>query len=305
MEYSSLDKMEFKITDYLDFIEILQYIFRQDPRNEGIRFTMSRPKGTDSKDVQMPSIVYSLVNKQPGLVGDGVREIKPRFRQSAYEASNYTNDSVHVQYRNQLIDAEIDFTIYASNNEDVYRWTSQLRKFIQEQMGIFQQMGISRLIWLSEEDNSERIDKDYYISRKLTYLFSYEEITRIEPTTLHKLNVFMDIIAQNKTDPRLPGIYFDIDYGNQNKTEPRPPAGTPEPTVSHHTVSHSIRYVLHDLMKKLETGTYTLRETTEEDESYPDNKYIIVDDKGLSIDIDTFLAHDIEMSLWKENNKEE
>lgn len=214
MEYSSLDKMEFKITDYLDFIEILQYIFRQDPRNEGIRFTMSRPKGTDSKDVQMPSIVYSLVNKQPGLVGDGVREIKPRFRQSAYEASNYTDDFVHVQYRNQLIDAEIDFTIYASNNEDVYRWTSQLRKFIQEQMGIFQQMGISRLIWLSEEDNSERIDKDYYISRKLTYLFSYEEITRIEPTTLHKVNVFMDIIAQKKTDPRLPGIYFDIDDGN-------------------------------------------------------------------------------------------
>lgn len=302
MEYSSLDKMEFKITDYLDFIEILQYIFRQDPRNEGIRFTMSRPKGTDSKDVQMPSIVYSLVNKQPGLVGDGVREIKPRFRQSAYEASNYTDDFVHVQYRNQLIDAEIDFTIYASNNEDVYRWTSQLRKFIQEQMGIFQQMGISRLIWLSEEDNSERIDKDYYISRKLTYLFSYEEITRIEPTTLQKVDFFMDIIAQKKTDPRLPGIYFHRVDGNLKEQTPVEP---PESTVSHHTVSYSIRYVLHELMKKLEAGIYTLRETTEEDESYPNNKYIIVDDKGLSINIDTFLAHDIEMSLWKEENKEE
>lgn len=59
-------------------------------------------------------------------------------------------------------------------------------------------------------------------------------------------------------------------------------------------------------MNKLKTGTYTLRETTEEDESYPDNKYIIIDDKGLSIDIDTFLSHDIEMSLWREkNNKEE
>ena len=58
-------------------------------------------------------------------------------------------------------------------------------------------------------------------------------------------------------------------------------------------------------MNKLETGIYTFRETTKEDGSHPNSKYIIVDDKGLSIDIDTFLAHDIEMSLWKEENKEE
>lgn len=274
MESSNVDNMEFKITDYLDFIEILQYLFSQDPRNEGIRFTMSRPKGTDSKCIQMPIIVYSLVNKQPGLVGEDVREIKPRFRQwqRALEPSNYTDDIVPVQYRNQLIDAEIDFTIYASNNEDAYQLASRLRKFIQEQMGIFLQMGISRLYWLSEEDNSERIDKDYYVSRKLNYLFSYEEVTRIEPIPIDKINVFMDIITEITQTP-----------------EP------PEPKVSHYT-----RFILHDLMKKLEAGIYTLRETTEEDESYPNNKYIIIDDKGLSIDIDTFLSHDIEMSLWKE-----
>lgn len=290
MESSNVDNMEFKITDYVDFIEILQYLFNQDPCHKGIRFTMSRPKGTDSKDVHMPSIVYSLVNKQPGLVGEGVREIKPRFRQLVYETSSYTDDLVAVQYRNQLIDAEIDFTIYASNNEDVYWWTNKLRKFIQEQMGIFLQMGISRLIWLSEEDSSQRIDEDYYVSRKLTYLFSYEEITRteyanhtsgtaipVDKITIDKINVLMDIIAQKKQTPT------------------GTPTETPKPTVS-----HRIRFILQDLINKLGTGIYTLRETTEEDESYPNNKYIIIDDKGLSIDIDTFLSHDIEMSLWKE-----
>ena len=216
MESSNVDKMEFKITDYIDFIEILQYLFYQVHRDEPIRFTMSRPKGTDSKSIEMPTIVYSLVSKQPGLVGEGVREIKPRYRQwqRGLQPSNCIDNDVSVQYRNQLIDAEINFTIYASNNEDVYRLANQLRKFIREQMGIFLQMGISRLIWLSEEDNSERIDKDYYISRKLTYLFPYEEIIRIEPPTIDEINMFMDIIAQNKTDPRLPGIYFDIDDGN-------------------------------------------------------------------------------------------
>lgn len=279
MESSNVDNMEFKITDYLDFIEILQYLFSQDPRNEGIRFTMSRPKGTDSKCIQMPIIVYSLVNKQPGLVGEDVREIKPRFRQwqRALEPSNYTDDIVPVQYRNQLIDAEIDFTIYASNNEDAYQLASRLRKFIREQMGIFIQMGISRLFWLSEEDNSERIGENYYTSRKLNYLFSYEEVTRIEPLPIDKINVFMDIITQKKQTPA------------------ETPTETPEPTVS-----HRIRFILQDLINKLGAGIYTLRETTEEDESYPNNKYIIIDDKGLSIDIDTFLSHDIEMSLWKE-----
>src|SRR5574344_751153 len=91
--------------------------------------TMHNPDGTNSKDKDLPHIVYNLNSVKPGLVGKDVREIKHRNKGTYRKFSELLQEEVDMIKTSQIIDAELEFRFFGSN-EDIYKWTTQLKLVI-------------------------------------------------------------------------------------------------------------------------------------------------------------------------------
>ena len=168
--------------DFLGFVDILNVLIVHSWGEGAPVFTMSRPNGTDGTNIPMPQIVYDLKKIEPGEVGNGTKELKPRLREQTKEKSILTGENTTVQYRAQILDATVSFVVYAQSNEEVFCLTTQLRDLIAEYEGYFLGKGVQKMFWLSEENNTggDGMSKDYYVSRELTYLIRFEEVTRKE-----------------------------------------------------------------------------------------------------------------------------
>lgn len=266
---------EFRITSYLDFIKVVRKFFFQEYGKNKIEFTMKNPDGTDSSNVSLPSIVYSLVKMQPGVVGENARELKPRVRRSGFEPSEITGKIVRVIYRAKMLECLITFTVYGETNKEAYEWSEKLRAFLNEYQHIFLGYGIDRLVWESEKDSSGAIDNQFYTSRTLTYTLRFEEVTRIEPDIINNIDAYIDIVTPKEIIPG-GGIPFK------------------DPVQS------KAIFIVQDLINKIESGQYKIIPLSEDDENYPNKKYIIQDNLGNIIDTDKVLSHDIHLNLSKD-----
>ena len=187
--------------DFLGFVDILYVLIVNSWDEDAPVFTMSRPNGTDGTNIPMPQIVYDLKKIEPGEVGNGTKELKPRLREQTKETSSLTGKTTPVQYRGRILDATVEFIVYAQSNEEVFCLTTQLRDLIAEYEGYFLKKGVQKMFWLSEENHTggDGMSKDYYVSRKLTYLMRFEEVTRIEADSGTGLIKNIDLLVDAAT----------------------------------------------------------------------------------------------------------
>lgn len=195
-----------KSSDFLCWMDTIAVLMKSVWGDDAPVFTMIKPDGTDSRNVKLPQIVYSLTNLQPGVVGNNqTREIKPRFRERKEEMSPLTGKTVTVDYFGQILDASVVFTIYASNNDEVYYWTQKFKAFLTEYKGYFLKEGVKNYWWKSErERNTEESGKAYFSSRELHYHTQLEELTRMEQTTLENIDLYMKTRSALEEEGGLP-----------------------------------------------------------------------------------------------------
>ena len=191
MEPNRLTAVESNSSDFLSWMDTIAILMKAVWGDEAPLFTMIKPDGTDSRNVEFPQIVYSLTSLQPGVVGNNqTREIKPRHRERKEEFSLLTGKPVVADYYGQVVDATIVFTIYANNNDEAYYWTQKLKHFLVEYKGYFLQEGVKNYWWKSErERNTEEGGKAYFSSRELHYHTQFEELTRVEQAMLENIEL--------------------------------------------------------------------------------------------------------------------
>ena len=220
MESSSRLTSEKTIT-FPELIDTIYLLMKAVWGDDSPVFTMIKPDATNSKNVPMPQIVYSLVKRQPGIVGNRqTREIKPRVREQKTEISPLTNKEVQVSYLSQMQDCNLDFIIYASSNDEAFHWTEKLRFFIDEYKGYLMGQGVSEFIWLEEsERNTRESSKEAFSSRGISYLVRIEEIKRIEQPTLEEINLYISTSrSELESMGELPSQYIHYRL-NKNKSE--------------------------------------------------------------------------------------
>src|SRR5574344_3140385 len=90
---------------FINFIDtvalLLEYRYGQYKEETGellmpVILTMHNPDGTNSKDKDLPHIVYNLNNLKPGLVGENTRDIKPRVKGTYRKFSELLQEEVDV-----------------------------------------------------------------------------------------------------------------------------------------------------------------------------------------------------------------
>lgn len=160
-------------------------------------FTMLKPDGTDSRNVRMPQIVYTLEDAKPGLVGnDSTREIRRRHRGTVLEES-ITGEKVSVSYYGQIQDCTVSFTIYATSNEEAFYWTEKLRTLLLENKQYLLQKGVANIWWMQEREHSTRESgKAYTASRQLRYLVRLDDVQRVEHVSLEQVNLTIQTTRQ-------------------------------------------------------------------------------------------------------------
>ena len=185
--------------DFLGFVDILYVLIVNSWGEDAPVFTMTRPDATDGTNIQMPQIVYDLKKIEPGEVGNGTKELKPRIREQTKEKSTLSGETIPVQYRAQTLDAAVNFVVYAQSNDEMFYWTTKLRYLIAEYEHYFLQKGVQKMFWLSEESHTgDGGSKDYYVGRELTYLIRFEEQTRKEIDTIKSIDGLVDAATSSE-----------------------------------------------------------------------------------------------------------
>lgn len=164
------------------------------------KFSMIKPTISDSRDIPMPQIVYSLKDFQPGLVGENRREISPRQREISKGPSNLTGEEITVQIMGQMMDCTIEFFVYADNNREALELAKNLRIVLDKYKGILMGEGMQNM-WFQkdyERNNQENAD-DKLSSRGLVYLVRLEELFRIESDEIKEVHLRLKV-AMNETE---------------------------------------------------------------------------------------------------------
>lgn len=196
---------------FINFIDtvalLLEYRYGQYDEKTGellmpVILTMHNPDGTNSKDKDLPHIVYNLNNLKPGLVGKDTRDIKHRAKATYRKFSELLQEEVDMIKYSQTIDAELEFRFFGSN-EDIYKWTTRIRNLINTDIAFFEDAGIFKILWLGESDESSSFNGKYYSSRSLKYFFQYEDIIEKEVYPLQGLNLRLRAILNKRQFRRI------------------------------------------------------------------------------------------------------
>ena len=142
MEHSKLDVGEYRIFEteekigFINFVTLVGELMYMHYEESMPFYIMASPEATNSSHVHIPQIVYRLISKEPGLIGENRREIKPRVRSVQREISRIDGEEVPVEYKTQAIDAVIRFSIYGDNKETL-RWANRLKDIANQIISFF------------------------------------------------------------------------------------------------------------------------------------------------------------------------
>lgn len=163
-------------------------------------FTINKPTISDSRNIPMPHIVYSLKEAQPGLVGKETREIAPRQREVYKETSQLTGEETTVQVMGRVMDCTVEFFVYSDNNREAMLLTKSLREVLEKYKGVLMGNGMQNM-WLKKdyERNMEESAQDKLASRGLTYLVRLEELFRNEQDEISEIQIRMKV-AMNQME---------------------------------------------------------------------------------------------------------
>lgn len=190
MEYHNVEKvntMDFK--GFIDEVYILTEIFLG--TGWGL-FTQKKPTFSETKDIQMPQIVYSLNKREPGLVGKETRELKPRIRETKTNIDNQGYKTVTEVY-GRVIDCTVEFIIYGSNNKETDELTNDFREMMDRYQVVLAKKGMHKMWYLEDIQRSDRENlNDPVSSRSISYKVTLEEQYSVEKDTISKIIVLAD-----------------------------------------------------------------------------------------------------------------
>lgn len=180
--------------DYREFIDRLSCLLNIIWGEDWGRLVMKRPNVHEGvKNTDMPVITYVLKELVPGEVGqNGTVERKPRQRNS-YSYTDDNGDSQFVRTEGQILDATLEFAIYAESNNEALALSEALREAMNTYKGYFRKCGLYNLWFKREHEragNEQR--RDDMATRGLEYLVRFEELTEINPKRIESILVEVD-----------------------------------------------------------------------------------------------------------------
>lgn len=189
--------------DYDEFVVVMKYLLDASWGENWGAFTPDNPNVTDAKNIKFPIIVHYLNELQPGVVGKGTKEIKPRYR---YLGKNSTPDRANINATTiygQMLDAEVVFEVWGETNGEVNEMTKRLRQTINAFTGYLKEKGLHEIQFLKmEPDLGGSKMNDSYKIRKLRYFIKFEEITEV-PSDIFRIFDVVDKKLQEETKNRI------------------------------------------------------------------------------------------------------
>lgn len=169
-------------------------------------FSIIKPTTSDSRNVPMPQVVYSLKDAQPGLVGNNTREVSPRQREVYKGPSQVTGKETMVRIMGRVMDCTVEFFVYADNNREAIELTRRLRQVLEQYKGLLMENGMQNM-WFQKEyqRNTEENADEALASRGLIYLVRLEELFRTEEEEWNsikvRVNLALDELGLNENLP--------------------------------------------------------------------------------------------------------
>lgn len=177
--------------DFLSFATEVSCLLEKVWGNDWGKFVMEKPLGLNAKDVQMPTITYQLRRIEPGDVGRGQRERKPRQRGS-YEVL-INGEKRTVIEEGQVMDAEIVFSVYGESNLQTIQSAEAFMDVLHTGKGFFMKKGI-RNMWFRENIEKEVDTRENIYAREIVYDVKFERIFKSIPTNIESIDVSADTV---------------------------------------------------------------------------------------------------------------
>lgn len=189
-----------KSMNFDQFIDQIYCLLKAVWGEEWGKFTIIKPTTSDSKNIPMPQITYSLDSAEPGLVGKETREIVPRRREFGKETSRLTGEQVHVEIKGRIMDCTVEFVIYADNNKEAIQLTRNFRQVLEKYKTILMENGMQNM-WFKREfqRNDMENSAEKVASRGLVYLVRLEELFKIEYEEIKQIEILMNA-AKTKSE---------------------------------------------------------------------------------------------------------
>lgn len=171
---------------YSQFIDLVEYLTG---RVFGESLVFQRDIYSNPQNLQVPCITYRLISKQPGAIGNGVREIKPRLRETIPDPRSAGD---YIRLYGQFFDYIVQFDIWASADNEADNLELRFENMMLQYMGFFIQKGVHRLYFESQlaDQNAQSLRLDLSC-RSVRYFVQLEQITPVDTKALREIEVHM------------------------------------------------------------------------------------------------------------------
>lgn len=181
--------------DYRKFIDTLYVLLRMVWGEDWGQLIIKRPTTSELKNIDMPIIVYSLMEMRPGQVGNSSVEISPRQRESFTVLDEHTNKKHSIQVLGQMMDCYIEFVVYEENNQKAMNLSTKFMEVMNEYKGTLMEKGMQNM-WFEKEygRNVNESGKDSMASRAILYRVRLEQLTERNVTLLEGFSLEIDTV---------------------------------------------------------------------------------------------------------------
>jgi hypothetical protein len=193
--------------NYLDFIELVKVAVKNMWGDKAV-FTAAYP----DHDVDKTPIITHKVNlKEPGTVGSGRREIKPRHR-----FSGTTDTGEKYEIVGQYFDYHVQFDIWGSTGEEADKVVTEFEALMTQYTGYFKKHGVVQFIFERQIDNTmTKAWTAKLTNRSVVYYLKLDETKVITNGDIKAIDVTAQILdLHNKETPT---DFLEINISNNGE----------------------------------------------------------------------------------------
>lgn len=149
-------------------------------------FTEVFPNGTDSTNIDVPVITYTLKEMQPGIISKNeTREIKPRHRHTFYP--EVPGEPVTEVY-GQVLDYEVLFEVWEENNTKASKLAERFRELLFMYTGFMKSQGVKELFFRRYSNETEGGEhRDNIVGRCLYYDLRLEHLISVDTEVIQRV----------------------------------------------------------------------------------------------------------------------
>lgn len=180
--------------DYLGLGDLIYALLQKVWGKDWGVFVMANPQMLNPKDITFPTITFDLIEQTPGVVGNNnTRERKPRRRETIKEFDDNIGEEITVQIDGQVIDAKIEFTVFAETNLEAVEYSERFMSIMHQYKGLLQKHGL-RNIWFNFEGHDDGRPQDSVAVRKIVYDVTFEKQYRLVQGEIREVNIEVELL---------------------------------------------------------------------------------------------------------------